>query len=93
MGDFMTGMKSDEAKRAADGYFNMSDDEREEYDSPVDGEREERRETETQTGGGRCRIRKNVSPETGSTTYFSTLKLCQAACPWCKDVEKYDDIS
>lgn len=29
----MTGMKSDEAKRAADGYFNMSDDEREEYDA------------------------------------------------------------
>ena len=66
-------------------------DEREEYDH--DGETEERRERETQTGGGRCRIRKDTSPETGSTVYYATEKLCREACPWCKDATKYEDIS
>lgn len=33
MGDFMQGMRTDEARRYSDGYFDMDDDERDEYDS------------------------------------------------------------
>lgn len=40
MGDFLTGMMSDERKRVNDGYFDMSDDERDEYDSVRDKFRE-----------------------------------------------------
>lgn len=40
MGDFMTGMSNDEAKRATDGYFDMDDDQRGSYDSKRDQFRE-----------------------------------------------------
>ena len=60
----------------------------EEYDK--EGKTEKRRTKEAVTGGGRCRIRKNASPETGSTTYYANEKLCREACPWCKDSSVYD---
>jgi hypothetical protein len=40
MGDFMSGMRNDEAKRASDGYFNMGAKDRDTYDSARDQYRE-----------------------------------------------------
>lgn len=36
MGDFMQGMKTDETRRYSDGYFDMNDDDRKDYDSVRD---------------------------------------------------------
>ena len=76
----------------AEKYKEDTEENREKYNDKGE-EKERRKKEDVTTGGGRCRIRKNVSPETGSTTYYSTLKACQSACPWCKDKDKYDDIS